>query len=128
MGLFHQWIWGLDETQALIQKEMTTRHSMTVEESKYLANLKIIREQLKAQNDLLCLYAVIDMIKLESVLSMQHELLMQAKTLMDAGIKSGNSEMTKQAAVMMMFATNVAQQSLGTVPPGSPFSLPFDSL
>jgi hypothetical protein len=62
--------------------------------------------------------------------SIPEQLMMEAKTLMDAGIKSGNTEWTKQAAVMMYatrVGTEIAQQSLGTAPPGSPFSLPFDS-
>jgi hypothetical protein len=50
MGLWYRYLLGLDETQELTQNEITKRHTLTVELTKDLA-------ELKAQKDILIFLA-----------------------------------------------------------------------
>ena len=112
MGLWNQSIVGLDETQELIQKEMTKRHTATVERDKYLAELKYLAHQINAQKEVLLLLANIHYAQKQFILgqavSQCQELMQQGRILIQEGIKSQNSTMIEVAGKMMSSATEQA--------------------
>lgn len=127
MGLWNQSIVGLDETQELIQKEMTKRHTATVERDRYRAELKYLAHQVNAQKEVLLLLANIHYAQKQFILghavSLQQELMQQARILIQEGIKSENSKMIEEAGKMMTSATDQAT-GMAKVLGASQFSAP----
>jgi hypothetical protein len=127
MGLWNQSIVGLDETQELIQKEMTKRHIATVERDRYRAELKYLAHQVNAQKEVLLFLANIHYAQKQFIsghaVSLQQQLMQQAYILIQEGIKSENIKMIEQGRKMMTSATEQATgmaKDLGA----SEFSLP----
>ena len=114
MGIWHQSIVGLDETQELIQKELTKRHTATMERDKYQAQLKYLAHQVSAQKEVLLFLASIHYAQkqfiVEHAVSTQRQLMQRAHTLLEMGSKSENSTMIEQATKMMITATEQATE------------------
>lgn len=112
MGLWNQSIVGLDETQELIQKEMTKRHTATVGRDRYLAELKYLAHQVNAQKEVLLLLANIHYSQKQFILgqaaSTHQELVQLARIYANEGMKSQNTQMIELAAKMMISANEQA--------------------
>jgi hypothetical protein len=127
MGLWYQSIVGLDETQELIQKEMTKRHTATVERDRYRAELKYLAHQVNAQKEVLLFLANIHYAQKQFIsghaVSLQQQLMQQAHILIQEGIKLQNLQMIEQGGKMMTSATEQAT-GMAKVLGASQFSAP----